>query len=1484
MATRYGTMAYKGIILVTLLALVAAFLVIRPVGAQGKCFTVADNLECTYAENDTGRVYDFHATDPDRGGVVIWTTVTDDEAYPDHGDFEIDRKTGVLTFKNSPDHESSADADTDNTYKVKVKASDGEDTFASIGVTVMVSNLEEPGTVTLKNLQPQVRTDLGYILSDDDDHEGVSGQQWSKSPSRNGSYTPIAGATGLVYSPKNGDIGYYLRVTVTYVDGAGEGHDTAIASSMYPVRALPDESNDSPVFAEGGTSTRKIDENTPAGMNVGPPVVATDANLDVLTYSLGGTDMAMFTIDSATGQIMTKASLNHEEEGGGSHEVTVTATDPSLGQGTSTVTITVVDLNEAPGPIGGPRAIKRVEGAPLTLEGAIYTNAGTGADPDEGDTVTYDVSGTDASVFDISQSSGMLAFKTGKAPNFEIPGDKNEDNIYEVTVVARDSKWATTTKDVTIKVTNMEEGGLIKLSHTHPEIETLLKATLSDPDGGETGHTWQWYRGDYSADNAVLPTAECTSTGDNCLIRGATSSTYTPKTNDDGKTLSVAVTYKDRAPNEDSGDTSDVDESKLPTTIAAASANPVRDKVTSNPKPYFEADEDNDDNDVTPLPRVTVYARTIAEGTDGSPTGIDTIVTRNVAASDPEVTGTNPHNDSDKLQYELGGPDKAYFDLNNSQELITKQELDYDTKRRLTVTVKATDPSGGSATVTVHISVTDDDEAPKIDGPSRVEAYMENGTGSVATFNAKDPERTAIAWSVKNEGDNEDFKVSRASGSSTMLQFKKSPDFETPMGGTDSNSNIYTVTLVATVVGTSVDANDGTCSPVVGCAEKEVAVRVTNVEEAPEFEKTADTLSVKENVDPNTDIDLPVMAKPDSDVDALTYTLGGRDAASFTIIPATGQIKRKEALDHETKSTYSVVVTATDPTGRKDTITITIEVTDVPEKPTITEGGLSVSGPASKTYMENGTGAVATYEAIGPKAAQARWTLEGDDAGDFKIEGSGASVMLKFKTPPNYEDQKDADKNNVYKVTVKVSQGADTDMQPVQVTVTDVDELGTLAGNASVDYEENDTDAVGTYTAHGPVKATWTLEGADAGDFRINPQTGALTFRSPPNYERPADADTDNTYMVTVKAAAGGEMDTITVTITVTDVDELGTPEGPGSMDYAETGTAAVATYTATGTATPAWSLEGADSGDFRISNAGVLTFRTSPNYESPADANRDNVYMVTVKVTGGGEMHTTDVTITVTDVDEAGSVALSPQHKVGTAITATLSDGDGNTSGTTWQWAKSGAAAGPFDDIGEATNASYTPVEADAGMYLRATASYTDKHGSGKSAMKVSSSVMPENTAPAFSSETTTRMVAENTAANMNIGAAVTATDADNDTLTYALGGTDMASFAIDDTTGQIMTKADLDHETKDTYMVMVTATDPDGESDSVTVTVTVTDVDEVVTLKDRYDANDNGKIDREEVLNGIDAFFTPPTTGSVITREQVLDLIDLFFAGLGS
>ena len=88
---------------------------------------------------------------------------------------------------------------------------------------------------------------------------------------------------------------------------------------------------------------------------------------------------------------------------------------------------------------------------------------------------------------------------------------------------------------------------------------------------------------------------------------------------------------------------------------------------------------------------------------------------------------------------------------------------------------------------------------------------------------------------------------------------------------------------------------------------------------------------------------------------------------------------------------------------------------------------------------------------------------------------------------------------------------------------------------------------------------------------------------------------------------------------------------------------------------------------------------------------------------------------------------------------------------------------------------------------------------------------------------------VDENTVAGENIGAPVAATDDDNDTLTYSLDVTSLATFDIVATTGQLQTKAALDYETGTiSYTVTVTAVDPAGAEDTITVTITVNNVGE--------------------------------------------------------
>ena len=120
-------------------------------------------------------------------------------------------------------------------------------------------------------------------------------------------------------------------------------------------------------------------------------------------------------------------------------------------------------------------------------------------------------------------------------------------------------------------------------------------------------------------------------------------------------------------------------------------------------------------------------------------------------------------------------------------------------------------------------------------------------------------------------------------------------------------------------------------------------------------------------------------------------------------------------------------------------------------------------------------------------------------------------------------------------------------------------------------------------------------------------------------------------------------------------------------------------------------------------------------------------------------------------------------------------------------------------------------------------------------------------------------------------MGAPVTATDAERDTLTYTLGGADAGSFSIGGTTGQITVGSGttLDYETRRSYTVVVTATDPSGESDTITVTINVTDVG-----LGSYDSNDNNRIERSEVIDAVRDYFAGRTD-----RGTVIELIRLYF-----
>ena len=246
---------------------------------------------------------------------------------------------------------------------------------------------------------------------------------------------------------------------------------------------------------------------------------------------------------------------------------------------------------------------------------------------------------------------------------------------------------------------------------------------------------------------------------------------------------------------------------------------------------------------------------------------------------------------------------------------------------------------------------------------------------------------------------------------------------------------------------------------------------------------------------------------------------------------------------------------------------------------------------------------------------------------------------------------------------------------------------------------------------------TWSIPsgdagGADADQFTLS-STGVLAFSAAKDYENPDDADADHTYAVTVQVSDGDNPVTADIQVTVTDLAPGIT--GPATASHAEgrRGMRVAAYGVVDG---DDWSLAGDDSALFTIAD-GYLRFVDPPDYENAADQGTDNVYDVTIQAADGTATETTAIAVTVTDIDEPGTVTLSPlRPKLGTALTATLADPDVVSGTTTWQWERNDGRE-DWEEIAGAMSASYSPTAADGDRYLRVTATYTDSFGAGKTA-----------------------------------------------------------------------------------------------------------------------------------------------------------------------
>ena len=398
--------------------------------------------------------------------------------------------------------------------------------------------------------------------------------------------------------------------------------------------------------------------------------------------------------------------------------------------------------------------------------------------------------------------------------------------------------------------------------------------------------------------------------------------------------------------------------------------------------------------------------------------------------------------------------------------------LDYEAKTSYSVTVSVSDSNGGSDSIDVTINVTDVNETPINNAPEITE-------DASAT--------RAIAESVESKTPTNNAPEISAQISS-----------ETPTNNT------------------------------------------------PEFtEGTSTTRSIAENTASGTDIGSAVSATDADTGDTLTYSLGGTDASSFSIVSTSGQLQTSAALDYETKTSYSVTVSVSDGKGGSDSIDVTISVTDVDETPANNAPEFTEGTSATRSVAENTASGTDIGSAVSATDADTgdtlTYSLGGTDASSFSIVST--SGQLQTSAALDYETK------TSYSVTVSVSDGkGGSDSIDVTISVTDVDETpannapefteGTSATRSVAENTASGTNigsAVSATDADTGDTLTYSLSGTDASSFSIVSTSGQLQTSASLDYE------TKTSYSVTVSVSDGnGGSDSITVTINVTDVNETG--------------------------------------------------------------------------------------------------------------------------------------------------------------------------------------------------------------------------------------------------------------------------------------------------------------------------------------------------------
>ena len=558
-------------------------------------------------------------------------------------------------------------------------------------------------------------------------------------------------------------------VTVGRPDSSDTGHGPIAGSLQNPAENRPmyglsavfgvgvQGANSDPTFPMS-TAVREVAENTEAGELVGAVLTATDFDMDTLTYTLEGTNLLSFDLDTTTtpgsAQIRTKMDVTYDHEVKSSYSVIVKADDGHGGTPARvTVTIEITDVDEPPDPPDAPMV---TEGSSTSLDVSWTAPATTGPDIDD-----YDLRYREGT------SGGWTNGPQDVTGTSAAIGSLDAGTSYQVQVRATnaegDSDWSPsgsgTTAEPAPAVTVPSDWSLIPAGLTTGDQFRLIFLSQTKRDGSATDiATYNSFiqtraaagHADIQAYSDGFTVVGCTEDIDAVDNTGATGVGVPIYWLNGAKVADDYPDFYDEDWDEEAADKNELgnngrntnNSSNYPLTgcdhdgtqaftgatpVALGSATAVR-VGRPNSSANGHGPISNPSIGATPTSNRPMYGLSavfeVAAAANSDPTfpmsTADREVAENTAAGqDVGAVLTATDADMDTLTYTLEGTDQISFDLvttSGSAQIHTKTGVtyNYEVKSSYTVVVKADDNNGGApATVTVTIEITDEDEPPE---------------------------------------------------------------------------------------------------------------------------------------------------------------------------------------------------------------------------------------------------------------------------------------------------------------------------------------------------------------------------------------------------------------------------------------------------------------------------------------------------------------------------------------------------------------------------------------------------------------------------------------------------------------------------------------------------------------------------------------------------------------------------------------------------